>query len=233
MVAALAPDPAEIQPLLLLGGRSTRMGQPKHLLKLPDGRRLYERQLDILCDALPNAATIYVSLAPDTVIEVELLATSYSPTPKPSEGAPQPRKLHLIYDASISSSGESTGPAAGLLAANRFSSSTTWLVLACDYALIRAEHLQHLVNAYTAPGTCFRNASGFAEPLVGIWSPAALRKLAKNCAVGMSSPSAVVRELKGRTVTLEQEDQMALWNANTPDEWRFALEHMHAKGARQ
>jgi molybdenum cofactor guanylyltransferase len=227
--AQIATPATGLQPLLLLGGRSTRMGQPKHLLQLPNGTRLYERQLDLLCTALPDATTIHISLAPDSALDDKLLASSYT---QKTEGAitspPRPRKLQLIYDTETSLSSKSSGPAAGLIAAYAFAPTATWLVLACDYPIMTPTILTELQNAYEPPLTCFHNAAGFNEALVGIWSAAALSRLARNVAVGMSSPSAVVRELHGKSIALAEEDEMALWNVNTPADWEVALQHLRA-----
>lgn len=52
----------DVQPLLVAGGLSTRMGSSKHLLLLPDGRPLYENTLEHLHQACPWAGTLYISL---------------------------------------------------------------------------------------------------------------------------------------------------------------------------
>ena len=54
--------------LLLAGGRSSRMGSPKHMLPLPDGHPLYTRIASVLSKCCPGA-TVHVSLARDSVFD--------------------------------------------------------------------------------------------------------------------------------------------------------------------
>lgn len=56
-------------PLILAGGKSTRMRSPKHLLPMPDGRPLYQHQIDLLARACPDAPAIYISLAQDSILD--------------------------------------------------------------------------------------------------------------------------------------------------------------------
>jgi len=221
----IMPTDLQLWPLLLAGGRSTRMGRAKHLLQMPDGRPLYQHQLDLLRAACPEAPVLYVSLARDSLTDPLLRSGDVS------AGTPG-CKLEIIYDLQDNSEADiSAGPAAGLLAAHHAHPDSTWLVLACDYPLMTSDALVRLRSSYQAPVTCFRNAEGFCEPLVAVWSPVALARLAANHAKVQSGPQSVVRDLGGLMLmpetTMAQSgarDAMVLWNVNTEAEWQIALE---------
>ncbi|TKA66473.1 hypothetical protein B0A49_09843 [Cryomyces minteri] len=103
----------------------------------------------------------------------------------------------------------SRGPAAGLLAAHALHPSATFLTVPIDHALLTPAALSHLLSSHPGPPspspsrsqlqpsqrvplvTCFVNAAGFAELLIGIWSPAALEALRGNVARGAWGPSRV------------------------------------------
>lgn len=202
-------------PLILAGGKSTRMGSPKHLLQLPDGTPLYQHQINILRQACPDAQTIYISVAPDSPLDAFL------------QNPPGDAGIELIHDSdtNTTTTNQSGGPAQGLLAAFARDPEATWLVLAVDYPLVRAQTLVRLQAAYEAPVTCFRNESGFCEPLVGIWGPEALRRLRdKDPGAG---PSAVVREMGGRQIDVlpgaDGDGDGVLRNVNTVAEWEDVL----------
>ena len=74
----------------------------------------------------------------------------------------------------------------------------TWLVVACDYPLLTHDALRQLYEAYEEPITSFVNAEGWCEPLLEIWGPTALSKLADNVREGSKSPTKVVKELQRR-----------------------------------
>lgn len=182
---------------------------------MPDGSLLYQHQLGLLHTACPEAPVLYVSLAKESPTDLSLRSGSVQSVN---------RNLEILYDLEANETGRSAGPAAGLLAAYRSNPDMTWLVLACDYPLMTSGALMQLKSSYTAPVTCFRNADGFCEPLVGIWSPQALAQLAESHATGRSGPSSVVRELGG--LMLVPESTMVLWNVNTEEDWGTALERL-------
>ncbi|KAK4111706.1 hypothetical protein N656DRAFT_829969 [Canariomyces notabilis] len=104
-------------PLMLAGGKSTRMGSPKHLLKMPDNRPLYLHQIELLHRACPDAPVVYISLAPDSQLDPYLESLSTSTTnattastnpqdenilpkhpPPPTPNIPQHVQVRLIFD---------------------------------------------------------------------------------------------------------------------------------------
>ncbi|KAF5000049.1 hypothetical protein FGRMN_2060 [Fusarium graminum] len=111
-----------LKPLILAGGKSTRMGSPKHLLLMPDGRPLYRHQIDVLRGACPKAKTIYVSLAQDSEMD-EYLEDNNTTSHGVNGGE---NNIGIIFDTEISEAEESKGPAAGLLAAFEHDPQATW-----------------------------------------------------------------------------------------------------------
>ena len=208
--------------LILAGGKSTRMSSPKHLLPMPDGRPLYQHQIDLLHRSCPEAATIYVSLAHDSEMDELLQQTSKQPQTITPEGP----SIEIIMDTETSQSKESKGPASGILAAFEHDPETTWLVVACDYPCITTSALDQLKAEYRAPVTCFQNLDGFCEPLLGIWSPEAIRHLKRNCDKGKLSPSKAVKELGGLVIIPEGDADVVLRNVNTKEEWENSLKSM-------
>lgn len=205
-----------VKVLILAGGHSSRMGIPKHLLEVA-GVPLYARLCQIVHEALPNTRMHHISLAKkstkdDTLCNGLLELCS-------NDSAMQ---LKIIEDdASLE-----IGPAAGLLAAHEFDSTATWLVFACDYPFIQAGAVRQLLENYEPPVTCFMNADGFSEPLLGLWSPNGLERLAQNVEIGRSGPSYTVKMLDGKL--LHPNDTQWLRNVNTPQEWTVAKDLLQA-----
>ncbi|KAL2132005.1 hypothetical protein VTI74DRAFT_4311 [Chaetomium olivicolor] len=164
-------------PLILAGGKSTRMKSPKHLLEMPDGRPLYKHQIDLLAHSCSNSPVIYISLAQDSELDDYLISlptinsndnnpsrpsspfrVAAQPNHNTSNNNPQIKILHDLHPNPHLSS--SSGPAAGLLAAHRFQPTTTWLVLACDYPFVTPAAIQHLCREYQLP---WKRVSGWGR----------------------------------------------------------------------
>ncbi|KAL0934815.1 molybdenum cofactor biosynthesis protein C [Colletotrichum truncatum] len=218
-----------MRPLLLAGGKSTRMGTPKHLLRMPDGTPLYRRQLELLRSIFPEPQTIYISLAQESETDEyleSLLSADAELTPE-DEDSPKAPRVKILRDEHPNDSRYSAGPAAGLLAAYRFDRWANWVVVACDYPLLPPDAIYLLMYKRDAvPVTCYRSAEGFCEPLVAIWAPAALSRLSERVARGHSSPAATVKELDGLMVDTPPGCEWWLTNVNTMEEWVKAIEDM-------
>ena len=193
-----------MQVVLLCGGMSTRMGQPKHLMHFNE-RPVLEILAKTVRHALPYVQTIYVSLRSQDQTVGDLTDKQLCP----------------IYDShSPTTPDADIGPAAGLLAAFHYDSKAHWLVIACDYPLISSPDLMQLVEAHEGPVTCFENAEHWPEPLLAIWSPSALSKLEDNVQRGVTGPIKTIRECDAKR--LKPIHQRSLMNANTPAEWETA-----------
>jgi molybdopterin-guanine dinucleotide biosynthesis protein A len=110
--------------LLLAGGASRRMGQDKALLRVADGRALWERQLAVLSEA--GATELLVSARPEQTWV--------------------PPSITRVTDAV-----PGAGPLAGIAAGLACCASTHLLVLAVDLPMLPTEWLQELQHA-CAPG---------------------------------------------------------------------------------
>jgi len=107
---------------VLIGGKSSRLGQPKHLLG-----RLDRTWLDTAVDALRAVAKQVVIVGAGEVPE-------------------RLRTLERLPDAP-----DTAGPLAGLLAAMRWAPWASWLVAACDMPHLSVEAL-HWLLATRTPG---------------------------------------------------------------------------------
>lgn len=213
--------PSSLKALLLTGGRSSRMGSPKHLLPFHD-RPLYLHVLELLQTFCHGTDKIYISVnRPEQATGFKLpmswqdRVTFLYDEPSQDDSIP-----YITAKAKPDDNG--IGPAAGLLAAYKNDPHAHWLVIACDYPLLTSDALQQLYDAYEEPVTCFVNSQGWLEPLLGIWGPYAISKLKSNVGRGYTGPSMVVKELQGRLI----KPAVDLWikGANTKEEWADILE---------
>lgn len=209
------PKSHSIKALILAGGKSTRLGRPKHLLQTPSGERLYERQTRLLQSVVPDAA-IHVSLARES--ELDEILSKLPVTCGSHEENATPRSV--LFDEHPNTGRESSGPASGLLAAHALDPAATWLVLACDYPLLPAKAVQRLLEEPGEPPVvCYRSADGFCEPLLGIWRPSALRVLAERVGEGRLSASSAVRASGGRVLEAPAGCEWWFSNVNTAEDW--------------
>jgi molybdopterin-guanine dinucleotide biosynthesis protein A len=200
--------------LLLAGGHSSRMGSPKHLLSLAD-EPLYLHLIRILHEALSHIETLFISLADGSIVD-DSIRKGIVHLAKAGPATTITMRLNIISD----DTDQDIGPAAGLLAAYRTDPTATWLIVACDYPILCAAAVRQLVDDYEPPVTCFKNAEGFSEPLLAIWSPYALEQLRINVETGRSGPSFTVKKLNGKLIV--PGDGRWLMNANTKEEWEKA-----------
>lgn len=189
-----------VKPLLLAGG-STGTKSARHLLEMPDGRPLYQHLIDLLSRACPEAPSIYISLDKDSQLD-PFLQDVAKPDFKVQEAPP----IAVIYnDLEPVKNDASGGSTAGLLAAHRAHPQATWLVVNCDCPLLDVEMLKQLRLAYKPPVTCLRDQDGICRPLVGIWSPEGLSRLAEKTKKGARGPTSTIEEVTAGSV-LESPD---------------------------
>jgi molybdopterin-guanine dinucleotide biosynthesis protein A len=179
---------------------------------------MYQYLIDIISQACPELDTIYMSVKNEDVVPPSEMHSNQSKGTRIS--------VEFIYDNQYDESADSEdiGPAAGLLAAYCSNPETNWLVVACDFPLLKVRTLQRLVSAQesqSASLTCYRNSKGFCEPLLAVWSPEALEKLAGNVRQGRTGPRFVVDELPDARI-INPEDEVELFNVNTFKEWEQA-----------
>jgi molybdopterin-guanine dinucleotide biosynthesis protein A len=131
---------APVWACVLIGGRSSRMGRPKHLLEKSDGRTWLEDTVEVLRPHVER-----VVLAGQGEIPSSL------------------RDLTRIADVP-----GVIGPLAGILAAMRWQPDVTWLLVACDMPSLTSPAVQWLLDR-RRPGRWAviprRSADSHVEPL--------------------------------------------------------------------
>ncbi|KAL4735291.1 MobA-like NTP transferase domain-containing protein [Aspergillus similis] len=212
-----------IQPLLLAGGRSTRMGSRKELLCLAE-TPVYEHQLIRLHLACPGSDTVFLSL-PGPAALAQILegpnVEQLGPATLRLRHRARSVRVRVLYDhPDEHGEAQDQGPAGGLLAAHAYDRSATWLVVACDYPFFSVSAVRELYREMAGPLTCFENADGIYEPLLGIWTPSALALLEENVTKGILGPKSIVVKSRGKTIRPRNENW--LFNMNTPAEYEQA-----------
>ncbi|MEN8784979.1 MAG: NTP transferase domain-containing protein [Akkermansiaceae bacterium] len=187
--------------LILTGGKSSRMGQDKALLKIGG-----VSQLDrIVALVKPLTDQIFLSVAHDDESE-RLLPTLPDLEPSP-------------------------GPLGGLQAAFHADPESSWLVIACDLPMIQGEDLQSLVDQSDSSKdvACFLNPlDDHPEPLCALYSPSAAGKLAEVLEKNQRCARRFLASLD--RVDLIPSDLRALLNLNRP-EHLVELQHLDEHGA--
>ena len=147
---------------VLIGGRSTRMGSPKHLLPAgPDDDRCWlERTVELLA---PICSPVVIAGRGDV----------------PASLADLPRLPDVP---------EIAGPMAGLLAAMRWSPASQWLLAGCDYPQLTTEAVAWLLRQ-RQPGRWAvlpRGLAGDIEPLLAWYDFRARLLIDELAAVGQT-----------------------------------------------
>lgn len=187
---------------VLIGGKSSRMGRPKHLLRQAD--RFWLEHTVATATALVDA----VFLA--------------------GAGEIPPSLTHLVR---LRDASGVCGPMAGILAALRHHPKATWLVLACDLPALRTEPLVWLL-AETRPEDlavlpCMENPEQ-VEPLFACYSGRCLPHL-EELATGDAWSLAPLRHVPGvRTPRIPLALRPAWRNINTPQQLRRYLRDIGA-----
>lgn len=186
-----------LKSLVLVGGKSTRMGADKAFLDY-HGKPQYAFLMDILRGL---GVETYISCREDQVGQF---------------GGNQ----SVIADTFLE-----LGPFGAILSAFRHDPNAAWLVVACDLPLLDAETLALLIEKRnpSLTATSFRSPEskeGFPEPLIAIWEPRSYPTLLQFLAQGISCPRKVL--INSDIELLTPSVSKALTNVNTPEE-RLAL----------
>jgi molybdopterin-guanine dinucleotide biosynthesis protein A len=187
---------------LLVGGMSSRMGSPKHLMPF-GGRALGE----IAAEALGADDSRTVVLASGLL----------------------PEALQTL--ARVPDCPGFDGPGAGLIAAHRWAPEAAWIVAACDHPWLRSEHIEWL-TAQRKPGRWAvipTQGDGHPCPTLALYEPQSLEFLerrARHDAEHYARPAALL-DLP-RTLVLEPPAELAdgWMNVNTPQELRAEEERL-------
>ena len=199
----------KISALILIGGRSTRMGSPKFLLSFPDGQPAYRKCIALLAEALPEADNICLCLHDPS--QQDLACQDFG----------HARVKLLLSDTPPNVTADQGSPAHCILAAHANDPSSHWLVMPCDFPLLTVEEVEHLRAHYIEPLSCLQNSRGVSEPLLAIWSPESLVRLSMKIAEEGVSVAAAFHEIGGRKIKSLYDH--SLFNTNTRDEWDHAM----------
>ncbi|GAB4240088.1 MAG: hypothetical protein Tsb0034_16360 [Ekhidna sp.] len=180
--------------LILMGGQSSRMEMDKSTLEY-HGKSQLDHLYDLLQARLPQ---VFVSVRKGQSVQHE--------------------------NQKIEDSLEVSGPINGIVSAMRKYPDKSWLVLAIDLPFLNKHTIDQLIENRnpSALGTSMATQkSKLPEPLIAIWESQALRVLEKfHYDYGMLSPRKFMIDHKFHLI--HPNDDRELYNANHPDEYRFA-----------
>ncbi len=148
------PCNPKVNGLVLGGGMSTRMSQPKLAMNY-HGVPQYIHLGNLIEEVIDGE--LYVNVPANHVSEIKL----------PNVLVDEPQF-------------KGKGPISGLLSAMELNSSVSWMVVGVDYPLLSVNQLNELFTAYQVSGrtVCFMNPqSGYLEPLVALYSASDLKNL--------------------------------------------------------
>lgn len=183
--------------LVLIGGRSLRMGSPKEKMHWHGKEQVY-----YLADILGNYCDeVYISCRAEQRDEIagdEEMAPAY---------------------AWLSDRYTDIGPMGGILTAFEFRPDRAWLVVACDLPLVDPEALAYLIQHRDPESiaTAFKSPQDSSpEPLLAIWEPSSLPILQQMQAQHKLSPRRAL--IQHQALCIEAPHVNTLVNVNTPAE---------------
>jgi molybdenum cofactor guanylyltransferase len=177
--------------LVLAGGKSTRMGEDKALLKWHGKEQMY-----YLADLLKQLCNeVFISCR---IEQANCIDKSYK----------------VVADEV-----ENAGPLAAIVSAFHENKNCAWLVVACDLPLLDEKTIDYLVQQRdkTVIATTFQSPyDNLPEPLITIWEPTALPLLETALSEKRYSPKRVL--MNSKINMIHAADTNALLNANTPED---------------
>ncbi len=203
---------------LLIGGSSSRMGEPKQLVHF-GGRTLGEiaaEALGTLCDTLCDAAR-----GADCSAEYAA-GCGDGKTVALGAGA-LPQALGAL--AQLPDAPGIGGPAAGLIAAHRWAPEAAWIVAACDHPWVRRQHIAWLAGQ-RQPGRWAvipRQSDGHPCPTLALYEPQALEALDRQARAGSehNARASALLALPGTLVAEPPAELADGWtNVNTREQLR-------------
>ncbi|MBQ6385395.1 MAG: molybdopterin-guanine dinucleotide biosynthesis protein B [Lachnospiraceae bacterium] len=176
--------------VILCGGRSTRMGQPKEEVIIPwDGRTM----LDHICDEMLFFKDRYLSVRP------------------------QQKRLRPDYIPIPDLCGE-IGPAGGIFSALAVCKTDGLLVLACDMPRYTRQQAEKLLAEYRGEDILILKSPGGLEPLASIYSKSVLPALYRMIADKNYRIRSLLDNVM-RVRIVEDDDAAAYQNVNRPEEF--------------
>ncbi|SHF29824.1 NTP transferase domain-containing protein [Chryseobacterium takakiae] len=184
-------DFPKLNGLILTGGKSLRMGNPKDKINWHGKEQRYYAAdlLASLCDQ------VFISCRQD---QLENFNSDYQALP----------------DTFVN-----MGPFGGLLSALDFQRDKAWLVIACDLPLLDKNHIKFLIQSRDPEktATAYENPSdGLPEPLIAIWEPKSYPLLQHFLAKGNTSLRKIL--INSDATILQPKNPDFLMNVNTPED---------------
>jgi len=183
-------EPVRTWGLVLSGGRSSRMGRDKALLR-SDGQTQLARMVELLGR---HVERVFVSARPDQADD------------------PERSRYDLVVDRYAD-----IGPVAGILSAFDMNPDVAWLVVACDLPNVDDQAIESLLagRCNGRPFTAYRSShDGLPEPLCAIYAPSARAVVEEFVKDGITCPRKMM--IRAEADLLEQPRPDALDNVNTP-----------------
>lgn len=185
---------------VLIGGRSSRMGRPKHLLEKEEANATtwLEHTVNLLQPLIGN--------------NIALSGAGHVP-----EGLAHLPRLPDIPEA--------RGPLTGILAAMRWQPAVSWLLIACDMPDISTEALTWLLSRRQPGswGTVPRlHEDGYVEPLLAHYDYRSAPLFERLLASGSLRIGQIARQNKIETPLIPLQLRSSWHNINTPQELELA-----------
>ena len=177
--------------LVLAGGKSLRMGEPKDKITWHGKEQRYHLA-DILA---PFCDQVYISCRKDQAFDLE-------------------PNYELLKDTF-----SDIGPLGGVLSAFKSRPNQAWLVVACDMPFLDADCFEFLIKSRDAGkiATAYQNPNdNLPEPLIAIWEPKSYPILADSLASGNTSLRKIL--INNDTLIIKPLKSEMLFNVNTPEE---------------
>lgn len=201
--------------LLLMGGKSSRMGTSKAILTY-EGIPFWKR----IATAMEACGPLYLSVA-------RIPADGEVPemvSPWDDRVWRQLRRHHLVEDVV-----EAVGPMGGILSAMEQIREDAFFVCACDMPFMNEDYIQHLLTVWTQinereewDALMVRNADGRIYTTTGIYHKRLADQFRQRIADGNYRMMALLRE--NRVYYLEEESlgeaRKALENVNTMEDYK-------------
>lgn len=188
---------APLHALLLVGGKSQRMGTDKAHIDY-HGKPQYKYIHDLLSNKVDE---VFISCRKDQVAEYA--------------------GFQVITDTF-----DDLGPFGGILSAFRKNPNAAWLVLACDLPMLTEETIDQLIAERNpmAAGTAFKSTfSEWMEPLISIYEPSIYPTALQLLGQGYSCARKVM--INANTHIIHAKNTEWLTNVNTPEERSSFLEN--------
>lgn len=182
--------------LVLTGGKSSRMGEDKSLLKY-HGKTQTEYCFELLQNVCKK---VFLS------------------NRKEQAGLPGHKGLPQIHDLKKYSD---IGPLAGILSAMEEYPEASWLILACDLPYVTDKTIQHLTQNRNPKklATAYQSTHDqLPEPLCAIYEPKFYQTILNFLKQGIDCPRKIM--LNSDVKLLEQSDPEALENINSREEMK-------------